>query len=128
MKELLSYVAQCEAKVETLLFRFLEYKKLIFFPLFVTVKQGRKLQSSTRYSAYGSKGKWRYASSKARLECATYPRTQYTVMWAVGRLKRYGRSSGRGKLFFRSIDTYLFIYLFIYFANSWYLNWLLVYY
>jgi len=29
--------------------------------------------SDTRYSAYGTKGKWRYASSKARLKRATYP-------------------------------------------------------
>jgi len=29
--------------------------------------------SDTRYSANGTKGKWRYASSKARLKCATYP-------------------------------------------------------
>jgi len=27
-------------------------------------------------SAKGTKGKWRYASSKARLKCATYPRSQ----------------------------------------------------
>jgi len=31
--------------------------------------------SDTRYSAKGTKGKWRYASSKARLKCATYPRS-----------------------------------------------------
>jgi len=30
--------------------------------------------SDTRYSAKGTKGKWRYASSKARLKCATYRR------------------------------------------------------
>jgi len=30
--------------------------------------------SNTRYSAKGTKGKWRYASSKARLKCATYRR------------------------------------------------------
>jgi len=29
--------------------------------------------SDTRYSAIGTKGKWRYASSKARLKFATYP-------------------------------------------------------
>jgi len=29
--------------------------------------------SDTRYSAKGTKGKWRHASSKARLKCATYP-------------------------------------------------------
>jgi len=45
--------------------------------------------SDTRYSAYGSKGKWRYASSKARLKCATYPWYQYVVM--VDRFKRYPR-------------------------------------
>jgi len=33
--------------------------------------------SDTRYSAYGTKGKWRYASSEARLKCATYPWSQY---------------------------------------------------
>jgi len=27
----------------------------------------------TRYSAKGTKGKWKYASSKARFKCATYP-------------------------------------------------------
>jgi len=43
------------------------------------------------YSAKGTKGKWRYASSKARLKCATYPRSQHTVMWAVDRFQRYGR-------------------------------------
>jgi len=37
----------------------------------------------TRYSAKGTKGKWKYASSKARLKCATYPRSQFMVMWAV---------------------------------------------
>jgi len=37
------------------------------------VKQGRTL-SDTRYSAKGTNGKWRYASSKARLKCATYRR------------------------------------------------------
>jgi len=47
--------------------------------------------SDTRYSAKGTKGKWRYASSKARLKCATYPRSQYIVMWALDRSKRYGR-------------------------------------
>jgi len=35
--------------------------------------------SDTRYSAKGTKG-WRYASSKAKLESATYPRSQYMVM------------------------------------------------
>jgi len=30
--------------------------------------------SDTRYSSKGTKGKWRYASSKARLRCATYRR------------------------------------------------------
>jgi len=30
--------------------------------------------SDTRYSANGTKGKWRYASSKARLKCAPYRR------------------------------------------------------
>jgi len=30
--------------------------------------------SDTRYSAKGTEGKWRYASSKARLKCATYRR------------------------------------------------------
>jgi len=30
--------------------------------------------SDTRYSAKGIKGKWRYASSKARLKYATYRR------------------------------------------------------
>jgi len=30
--------------------------------------------SDTRYSAKGTKGKWRYDSSKARLKCATYRR------------------------------------------------------
>jgi len=38
--------------------------------------------SDTRYSAKATKGKWRYASSKARLKCVTYPRSQYMVMWA----------------------------------------------
>jgi len=31
--------------------------------------------SDTRYLAKGTKEKWRYASSKARLKCATYPRS-----------------------------------------------------
>jgi len=39
--------------------------------------------SDTRYSAKRTQGKWRYASSKARLKCATYPWSQYMVMWAV---------------------------------------------
>jgi len=39
--------------------------------------------SDTRYSANETKGKWKYASSKARLKCATYPCSQYMVMWAV---------------------------------------------
>jgi len=30
--------------------------------------------SDTRYSAKGTKGKWRYASSKASSKCATYRR------------------------------------------------------
>jgi len=30
--------------------------------------------SDTRYSAKRTKGKWKYASSKARLKCATYRR------------------------------------------------------
>jgi len=47
--------------------------------------------SDTRYSANGSKGKWRYASSKARFKCATYPWSQYVVMWEVDRFKRYAR-------------------------------------
>jgi len=47
--------------------------------------------SDTRYSVKGTKGKWRYASSKARLKCATYPRSQYMVMWAVDKFRRYGR-------------------------------------
>jgi len=47
--------------------------------------------SDTRYSAKGTKGKRRYASSKAILKCATYPRSQYMVMWAVDRFGRYGR-------------------------------------
>jgi len=39
------------------------------------------LLSDTRYSANGTKGKWRYASSKARLKCATYRRkTDLSVM------------------------------------------------
>jgi len=33
----------------------------------------------------------RYASRKLRLKCATYPRSQYMIMWAVDRFKRYGR-------------------------------------
>jgi len=56
--------------------------------------------SDTRYSAKGTKGKWRYASSKARLKCGNYPRSQYMVMRAVDRFRRNGRWSGRGKLFF----------------------------
>jgi len=39
------------------------------------------LLSDTRYPANGTKGKWRYASSKARLKCATYRRsTDLSVM------------------------------------------------
>jgi len=45
----------------------------------------------TRYSVKGTIGTWRYASSKARLKCATYPRSQYMVMWAVDRFRRYER-------------------------------------
>jgi len=45
--------------------------------------------SDTRYSAKGTKGKWRFASSKARLKCATCPRSQYMVKWAVYRFRRY---------------------------------------
>jgi len=47
--------------------------------------------SDTRYSAKGTKGKWIYASSKARLKCATYTWSQYMVMCAVDRLMRYAR-------------------------------------
>jgi len=47
--------------------------------------------SDSRYSAKGTKGKWRYVNSKARMKCATYPRSQYMVMWAVDRFRRYGR-------------------------------------
>jgi len=36
--------------------------------------------SDTRYSAIGTIGKWRYASSNARLKCSTYPRSQNMVM------------------------------------------------
>jgi len=32
-----------------------------------------RVTAITRYSAKGTKGKWRYASSKARLKFATYP-------------------------------------------------------
>jgi len=46
--------------------------------------------SETRYSAKRTKGKWRYASSKERFKCATYPRSQYMVMLAVDRFKCYG--------------------------------------
>jgi len=35
--------------------------------------------SGTRYSPKGTKRKWRYASSKTRLKCATY-RTDLSVM------------------------------------------------
>jgi len=38
--------------------------------------------SDTRYSAKGTKGKWRYASSKARLKCANYRR--YTDLSVMG--------------------------------------------
>jgi len=62
--------------------------------------------SDTRYSAKETKGKWRYASSKARLKYATYPRSQYMDMWAVDRSRRYGRYSGRGTLSLGSIDRY----------------------
>jgi len=44
--------------------------------------------SDTRYSAKETKP-------------ATYPRSQYMVIWAADRFKRYGRYSGRGKLLFR---------------------------
>jgi len=54
----------------------------------------------------------RYASGEARLKCATYPRsqymvlwavdTQYMIMWAVDRLKRRVRVAGQ--IFFGSID------------------------
>jgi len=37
--------------------------------------------SDTRYSPNGTKAKWRYASRKARLKCATYRRqTDLSVM------------------------------------------------
>jgi len=36
--------------------------------------------SDIRYSEKGSKDKWRYASIKARLKFAIYPRSQYMVM------------------------------------------------
>jgi len=48
------------------------------------------------------KQKGSYASSKARMKCATYSCSQYMIMWAVDRFKRYGS----GKLFFGSIDRY----------------------
>jgi len=47
--------------------------------------------SDTRYSAKGTKGKWRNASSKVILKCATYLRSQYMVMLTVVRFMRYGR-------------------------------------
>jgi len=37
--------------------------------------------SDTPYSAIGTKGKWRYTSSKARLKCATY--TQKKIKYFV---------------------------------------------
>jgi len=55
--------------------------------------------SDTRYSAKGTKGKWRYASSKARL---IYPRSQYMVMCAVDWFKRYGVRVGVAN-FYQSI-------------------------
>jgi len=52
--------------------------------------------SDTRYSAKGTKGKWRYASSKAILKCVTYPRSQYIpvgyVWGAAGSHPHYGQS------------------------------------
>jgi len=35
---------------------------------------------ATIHWGIGTKGKWKYASSKARLKCATYPRSQHMVM------------------------------------------------
>jgi len=39
----------------------------------------------TRYSAKGTKRRWRHASSKSRLKCDTHQWSQYMVMWAVDR-------------------------------------------
>jgi len=39
--------------------------------------------SDTRYSAKGSKRKWRFASSKAILKCATYRRQTYFSVMGV---------------------------------------------
>jgi len=42
------------------------------------------------YSAKETKERWRYASSKARLECATYPRSLYIwLCWQCGRGKLF---------------------------------------
>jgi len=53
--------------------------------------------SDTRYSAKGTKGKWRYTSSKARLKCPIYRR--YTDLSVMG--NRVGVAN-----FFESIDRY----------------------
>jgi len=37
-----------------------------------------------------------YFMGSETLPCASYPRSEYMVMWAVDRFKRYGRKSGRG--------------------------------
>jgi len=46
--------------------------------------------SDTRFSAKRTKRKWRYTSSKARLKCATYPWSQYMVMWQIVKVVKVG--------------------------------------
>jgi len=72
------------------------FKYFILLTFFTQKNKGERYSrvprlSDARYSAKGTEGKWRYASSKARLKCATYTRSQYMVMWGVDRFRRYGR-------------------------------------
>jgi len=80
------------------------------------------LKMEERYSRVprvsGTKGKWRYASSKARLKCAIYPRSQYMVMCYVKIFFKHGNCGrqmfwwfvgvrvGVANIFFGSIDRY----------------------
>jgi len=47
--------------------------------------------SDTRYSAKRDQGEMEICKQKSEMKCATYPRSQYMVMWAVGRFGRYTR-------------------------------------
>jgi len=81
-----------EVKIKTRKEAIVEYPRLSdtrysakgeYLLLYTRVTQlNRDMQVAKRgYSTKGTKGKWRYASSKARLKCATYrQKTDLSVM------------------------------------------------